>query len=58
MHVHLANGEKLHSLRQFYGLVSYGKWHAWVSYKVIDLVVDAVFCLLWLVATNPCFDLD
>ena len=53
MHVRLANGEKLRSLGQVSGLVTCGKWHAWVSFIVLDLAFDVVFGLPWLVATNP-----
>ena len=53
MHVKLANGEKLSSLEQVSGLVTCGKWCAWVSFIVLDLVFDIVFGLLWLAATNP-----
>ena len=48
MHVRLANGEKLHSLGQVSGLVTCGKWHAWVSFIVLDLAFDVVFGLPWL----------
>ena len=51
MHVHLANGEKLRSLGQVSGLVTCGKWCAWVSFIVLDLAFDVVFGLPWLVAT-------
>ena len=53
MHVRLANGEKLSTLHQVSGLVTYGKWRAWVSFTVLDLAFDVVFGLPWLVATNP-----
>ena len=53
MHVRLANGEKLRSLGQVSGLVTCGKWHAQVSFIVLDLAFDVVFGLPWLVATNP-----
>ena len=53
MHVRLTNGEKLSSLGQISGLVSCGKWRAWVSFVVIGLAFDVVLGLLWLVATNP-----
>ena len=56
MHVRLANGEKLRSLGQVSGLVTCGKWRAWVSFTVLDLAFDVVFGLLWLVATNPRLD--
>ena len=56
MHVHLANGENLHSLCQVSGLVTCGKWCAWVSFIVLDLVFDVVFGLPCLVATNPQLD--
>ena len=53
MHVRLANGEKLRSLGQVSGLVTCGKWRAWVSFILLDLAFDVVFGLPWLVATNP-----
>ena len=53
MHVRLANGEKLSSLGQVSGLVTCRKWHARVSFIVLDLVFDVVFGLPWLAATNP-----
>ena len=56
MHVRLANGEKLRSLGQVSGLVTCGKWRAWVSFIVLDLAFDVVFGLPWLVATNPRLD--
>ena len=56
MHVRLANGEKLRSLGQVSGLVTFGKWRAWVSFIVLDLAFDVVFGFLWLVVTNPCLD--
>ena len=56
MHVRLANGEKLLSLGQVSGLVTCGKWHACVSFIVLDLAFDIVFGLPWLVATNPHLD--
>ena len=56
MHVRLANGEKLRSLGQVSGLVTCGKWRAWVSFIVLDLGFDVLFGLLWLVATNPRLD--
>ena len=40
MHVRLANGEKLSSLGQVSGLVTCGKWRAWVSFIVLDLVFN------------------
>ena len=56
MHVHLANGENLRSLGQVSGLVTCGRWRAWVSFIVLDLAFDVVLGLLWLVATNPRLD--
>ena len=56
MHVQLANGEELRSLGQVSGLVTCGKWCAWVSFIVLDLAFDVVFGLPWLVATNPYLD--
>ena len=56
LHVRLANGEKLSSLGQVSGLVTCRKWHAWVSFIVLDLDFDIVFGLPWLVATNPQLD--
>ena len=56
MHVRLANGEKLRSLGQVSGLVTCGKWHARVSFIVLDLAFDVVFGLPCLVATNPRLD--
>ena len=56
MHVRLANGEDLSSLGQVSGLVTCGKWHARVSFIMLDLAFNAVFGLLWLVATNPRLD--
>ena len=56
MHVRLANGEKLSFLGQVSGLVTCGKWHARVSFIVLDLAFDVVFGLPWLVATNPHLD--
>ena len=56
MHVRLANGKKLRSLGQVSGLVTCGKWRAWVSFIVLDLAFDVVFGLPWLVATNPRLD--
>ena len=56
MHVRLANGEKIISLEQVSGLVSSGKWLAWLSFVVLDLVFDVVLGLPWLVATNPHLD--
>ena len=56
MHVGLTNGERLSSLGQVSGLVTCGKWHAWVSFIVLDLAFDIVFGLPWLVATNPRLD--
>ena len=56
MHVCLANGEKLSSLGQVSGLVMCGKWHARVSFIVLDLAFDVVFGLPWIVATNPRLD--
>ena len=56
MHARLANGEKLSSLGQVSGLVSYGKWHARLYFVVPDLDFDVVLGLPWLVATNPRFD--
>ena len=53
MHVHLANGEKLRSLGQVSGLVTCKKWHARVSFIVLDLAFNVVFGLPWLVHTNP-----
>ena len=53
MHVQLANGEKLSFLGQVSGLVTCGKWRAWVSFILLDLAFDVVFGLLWLVTTNP-----
>ena len=53
MHIRLANGEKLSFLGQVYGLVTCGKWRAWVSFIALDLDFDVVFGLPWLVATNP-----
>ena len=52
MHVRLANGKKSNSLGQVSGLVSHGKWHAWVFFVVLDLAFDVVLSLPWLVATN------
>ena len=56
MHVRLANGEKLYSLSQVSGLVSCGKWHAQLSFVVLDLAFDVVLGLPWLVTTNPHLD--
>ena len=56
MHVYLANGEELRSLGQVSGLVTCGKWHARVTFIVLDLVFNVVFGLPWLVATNPHLD--
>ena len=56
MHVRHANGDKLRSLGQVSGLVTCGKWRAWVSFIALDLAFDVVFGLPWLVATNPCLD--
>ena len=56
MHVCLANGEKLSSLGKVSGLVTCGKWRAWVSVIVFYLAFDVVFGLPWLVATNPLLD--
>ena len=56
MHVRLANGEKLRSLGQVSGLVTFGKWRAWVSFIVLDLAFNVVFGLLWLVTTSPRLD--
>ena len=56
MHIRLANGEKLRSLGQVSGLVTCGKWHARVSFIVLDLAFDVVFGLPWLVAPNPRLD--
>ena len=56
MHVCLANGEKLRSLGQVSGLVTCRKWHAGVSFIVLDLAFDVLFGLLWLVAANPQLD--
>ena len=56
MHVRLPNGKKLSSLGQVSGLVSCWKWHAWVSFVVLDLAFDVVLGLPWLAATNPCLD--
>ena len=56
MHARLANGEKLRSLGQVFGLVTCGKWCTRVSFIVLDLAFDVVFGLPWLVATNPRLD--
>ena len=56
MHVRLANGRKLSSLGQVSGLVTCGKWRAWVSFIVLDLAFNVVVGLPWLVATNPQLD--
>ena len=56
MHVRLANGEQLHSLGQVSGLVTCGKWCAWVSFIVLDLAFNVVFGLPWLIATSPHLD--
>ena len=53
MHVRLANGEKLNSLGQVSGLGSCGKWHAPLSFVVLDLAFDVILGLPWFVATNP-----
>ena len=52
MHVRLANGEKLSSLGQVSGLVTCGKWRAWVCFIVLDMAFDVMFGLLCLVTTN------
>ena len=56
MHVRLTNSEKLSCLGQVSGLVTCGKWRAWVSFIVLDLAFDVVFGLPWLVATKPHLD--
>ena len=56
MHVRLANGEKLNSLGQVSSLVSCRKWHAQLSFLVLDLAFDVVLGLPWLIATNACLD--
>ena len=56
MHVRLANSEKLSSLGQVSGLVTCGKWRAWVSFIMLDLAFNVVFGLPWLVATNHPLD--
>ena len=52
MHVRLTNGEKRSSLGQVSGLVTCGKWRAWVSFILLDLAFDVVLGFPWLVATN------
>ena len=56
MYVRLVNGEKMKSMGQVYGLVTFGKWHARVTFLVLDLSFDIMLGLLWLAATNPCLD--